>query len=354
MVQENVNFQQYWQDTLSEYITAIARSPHNTFAASSAAGEVVLWSENDILPLQESINSAINSLAFSSNGQYLAAGGQDGNVKIWRITHNRSQQPINKTQSEYLTTLENGSSWIDKLRWSPTQPLLAFGIGHNLKIWNAQTQELIATLPFEASSPLDIAWSPNGDYLAVAGNKGVKIWDARNWNATPKAIKMPVPCLSVAWSKNNQYLATTNFDLVLSVWKWGNPKPWVMRGFPGKIRNLTWSYLNVADAPLLAVTSLEDIIIWQKQPDDKAWSATVLNEHSLRIQDIAFSRDRLLLASASDDGKLCLWENAQTLTQTLTGATNGFSCLAWNFQGDKIAAGGKNGELIIWSNQNHQ
>ena len=43
-----VLFQQQWQGSLSEYITAVAWSPNGIFAASSAAGEVVLWQDGNL------------------------------------------------------------------------------------------------------------------------------------------------------------------------------------------------------------------------------------------------------------------------------------------------------------------
>ena len=40
-----VLFQQNWQGSLSEYVTAVAWSADGLLAASSAAGEVVLWQD---------------------------------------------------------------------------------------------------------------------------------------------------------------------------------------------------------------------------------------------------------------------------------------------------------------------
>lgn len=79
-------FNPQWQGTLSDYVTAVAWSPDGQLAASSAAGEVVLWTEATLTPLQVSTEQSIDCLAFSQDGQFLAAAGQDGRVKIWRLT----------------------------------------------------------------------------------------------------------------------------------------------------------------------------------------------------------------------------------------------------------------------------
>lgn len=79
------------------------------------------------------------------------------------------------------------------------------------------------------------------------------------------------------------------------------------------------------------------------------WEAWQLEGHTETVTAIAFMPDRFLLASASEDGSICLWESAERLVQTLSGADDGFSCLAWQLQGQFLAGGGHNGELLIWA-----
>jgi WD40 repeat protein len=71
--------------------------------------------------------------------------------------------------------------------------------------------------------------------------------------------------------------------------------------------------------------------------------------HDGVVQDLAFQPNSLLLASAADDGWLCLWQKAKQVGQILEGADGGFSCLAWHPNAHLLTAGGKDGELIIWS-----
>ncbi|MBW4666147.1 MAG: hypothetical protein KME60_01580 [Cyanomargarita calcarea GSE-NOS-MK-12-04C] len=67
------------------------------------------------------------------------------------------------------------------------------------------------------------------------------------------------------------------------------------------------------------------------------------------VQSIQFQPNSYLLASASADGMVCLWNKGRKLTQFLDGADGGLSCLSWHPQGHQFAVGGNNGELIIWS-----
>ena len=348
--------EEQWQGTLSDYVTAIAWSPTSEIlAASSAIGEVMLWMPGAFTALQTSTSESIDSLGFSPDGQFLAAGGQDGQVRIWHLP------PDSKNFSAELrpTTLSSPRSvWVEKLDWSPISNQLAFSSGRSVQIWDADLGEVTATLNFAASSVLGIHWRPDGQYLAVCGHRGVKVWNAQNWDESPYSLDIRAASIAIAWSTDSQYLASGNMDRTLTVLEWNNPDPWVMRGFAGKIRTATWSEpLTPVGAPLLAVSCAQSITVWEKQLDESAgWEARVLDLHEGIVQAIAFQPDTFLLASAADDGYLCLWQEAEQVAQILEGVTAGFSSLAWHPQGQRrtqglplLAAGGQNGELLIWA-----
>ena len=340
-----VLFQQQWQGSLSEYVTAVAWSPDGLLAASSAAGEVIVWQDGSLISLLPAGVASIDCLAFSDDGKFLAAGGQDGKARVWSIP-----PTLLKEEVKLIASLDNAPSWVDKLAWSPTCNQLAFSLGRYVQIWDADSQTVITTLPFANSSVLDLAWRPNGESIATAGNGGVKVWSTIDWDDDPYLIDMPSASMVTAWSGDSKYIASGNFDNTITVLEYGSPHPWMMRGFPGKISNLTWSQRGSSNAPLLAASSIEGIAVWKKEADDKdGWNANVLTLHERKVQALLFHPHSLLLASAADDGWLCLWRGAKQVGQILEGARGGFSCLAWSQDGQQLAAGGQDGELVIWS-----
>ena len=367
MKSSTINSQQFdlhWRGTLSDYVTAISWSPQGkVLAVSSAVGEVMLWRDIantqeknwPLLPLQMAENQSLDCLAFSQDGQKLAAAGQAGQVKIWCL-HNDTRT----YRCKPLHTIENAPAWVDKLAWSPSNNQLAFSLGRYVQVWDADTGAVVATLNFDNSSVLSLDWSPDGQYLAIAGYQGAKIWNAQDWNDDPHVLVVPSASLTVSWSPDGKYLACGNMDRTITVIDWNKIAsktdstsqdllPWVMRGFPGKIRHLAWSQAQTQlDAPLLASSSLEGIVVWEAN-ESRSWTSRLLEQHSGVVQEIAFQPNSFLLASASEDGWVCLWQKAEKLAQILQGAPNGFSCLAWHPQGQQLAAGGQSGELLIWS-----
>ena len=350
MNQSTVNSEEFEllsSQTLSDYVTAVTWSPQGTtLAATSGNGEVVLLQNDDLVTLQSGSGESVDCVAFSSDGQFLAIGGQNGQVKIWRET-------------ELIATLENAPVWVDKLTWNPKSNHLAFSSGRKVQIWDADTRSLVVTLDFENSSPFAIDYRNDGNYLAIAGHRGVKVWNTQDWNQKPYILDLSSTSLAMAWSTDGKYLASGNLDKTIVVVESelllseNDPNPWILQGFPGKIRDVTWSEPNSElEAPLLACSSIDGIVVWEKQPgEDAGWEADILTNHAGVIQAIGFAPNNFLLASAASDGWLCLWENSQEVSQILTGVSDGFTSIAWHPLNNKIAAGGENGELFVWGKE---
>jgi WD40 repeat protein len=370
-----LGFQLCWRGDLADYVTAIAFDPTGTvLAASSAAGEVALWSLAHLsqFPLSSSHRSAshpvpveliaflrvgdaasVDCLAFSSDGKFLAAAGQSGRIDIWQINGPMSgpmSGPDPVPVPPLITTLANAPAWVDRLAWHPHKPQLAYALGKYVQIWDAANHAILATLNFEHSSVLDLTWHPDGTYLAIAGYQGLKIWSAAEWDADPEVLEIPSASVAIAWSPDGKYLAAGNLDRTIAVVEWGNPAPWVMRGLPGKIRHLAWSVAPGADSPRLAVASASSAVIWGQHADAAiGWVGQILGDHAAIIPALAFQPGTLHLATASADGCLCLWHGDQERIQTLNGASQGFNCLSWHPQGGYLAAGGQRGALFLWA-----
>lgn len=338
----------HWRHQLSEYVTQVCWSPDGEYlAACSAAGEIVIHTfKGNVIESLESSTTPINQLSFSADGQFLAAGDQGGQVRIW----SRQGQSF-----ALLMTHNRSGCWIEHLCWHPTEPIVAFNVGHTAEVLNVVTQSLVAKLDFENSSVLCINWHPSNGQLIVGGYQNVKVWNSRNWQEDPLVVELGSVSLAIAWFPTGQYLASGNMDRTVTVLEWlGNqpkPEPWVMRGFPGKVRHLAWSPESTADSkPLFASTSVEGVVIWERDPDPfVGWESRLLEGHSEAVEAIAFQPQSQNLASAGTDGFVNIWHNADHLTQSLTGASQGFSCLCWHPQGKFLAAGGSQGELLIWS-----
>ncbi|MBE9032760.1 WD40 repeat domain-containing protein [filamentous cyanobacterium LEGE 11480] len=335
-----IQLNQHWHSHLSDYITKTSWSPDGThLAASSASGEVALYkSLTEVIILRSADENAINSLSFSANGQFLAVGGQSGEVIVWDI--HTPNCPIVLHRS-------HPGKWIDQLAWHPEHNHLAYGSSSQVQVWDIATNTQITELEFQNSSVLHLTWHPAGKCLTASGHGGMKIWFADDWQRDFKLIEVPGASLWATWSGDGRYLASGNLDRTLTVAEWDSPPPWLMQGFPGKVNQLDWS--TQSGAPLLAASCVEAITVWQRgDKSESGWQSQVLKHHRDRVNAIAFQPDSRLLASASQDGQVALWHNGKRLAQVLQNFTAGASCLAWHPNGQQLAAGGSAGEIQVW------
>ena len=342
-----------WQGQLEDYVTVMDWSPDGQWLAiASGAGEVTLLNipNQHTIVLETSGEASVDCLGFSYDGQFLAAGGQNGQVKVWQMP---TDLVADSALPMLIKVLEHSRTWVDHLAWSPTHNELAFSLGRYVQVWDMARLEMLATLPFETSSVLAIAWHPKGDQLAVSGHLAVKIWFRSAWDNDPKVQEITAAGLAIAISPDGQYLAAGNLDSTLVLWRWDSPYPWRMTGFSSKVSHLAWANPARSSAPTIAVASGPRLVVWRKLPTDEAgWKSQVLDLHQKKIVAIAFQPGSQLLASAAEDGKVILWHKAKTLGQMLEGTAKGFSTLAWNRDGSRLAAGGKQGEWLIWKQDN--
>ena len=335
-------FKLHWQGQLGDYITALVWSPKgDALAVSSSSGEVVIWTEAELVSLVPAQpDSAIDCLEFSADGRYLAAAGQGGEVFVWQMADlGRSPTVVQYPQG-------STSHWINQLTWHPGTPWLAFGVGSQIYVWEYASSQILASLDFKESSVLALDWHIDGTMLAASGHTGVKVWSGADWGAEPEFIEVPGASIDVAWSLDGRYLASGNLDRTLTVVSWGSPPPWLMQGFPGKVRQLAWAAPMANQPSMVAAACGEGVTVWKRQ--GQGWENRVLEKHGGTVIAIAFHPTTRLLASAAQDGQLCLWQNATKLQQTLKGVASGFSAIAWHPQGTYLAAGGDQGEILIW------
>ena len=330
-----------WKQGLSDYVTVVACAPTGGgAAAATASGAVVLFSPEGVpQTLQGETGQATSSFAFSADAGFCAWGGQAGELWVF----DRHQGRVVHQQS-------HGTAWIDTIAWHPSLPLLAYGVGSTVHVWDAQGSAAIAQLDFVTSSVLHLAWHPSGDFLAVSGHGGVKVWSVQDWPSQPQPIDVPGASLYCDWSADGRYLGSGNLDRTLTVAEWGSPPPWLMQGFPGKVRQISWSMPNTdSGSPLIAAACAEGITVWERRQKPKAgWQSRVLQHHRDRVNGIAFQPHGLTLASGGQDGRIALWRNGRTLDQSQPVFGDGVSCLMWSPDGGGLLAGGNAGEVSRW------
>jgi WD40 repeat protein len=294
--------------------------------------------------LRQADGQAISTLGFSADGQFIAVGGQSGEVLVWNI---QAIEPV------LALAQSHPGAWIDQLAWHPSRAIMAYGVGCQGQIWDVQQDHQVAELDFVSSSVLHLAWHPQGTWLAASGHGGIKVWSQDDWSSPPRLVAVPGASLHCAWSADGRYLGSGNLDRTLTVTEWASPPPWLMQGFPGKVRQVAWSEPNTqSGSPVVAAACAEGVTVWER--DNRpggGWKSRVLEYHRGRVTTISFQPRSLRLASAGQDRTIALWDNGKILSQTLKLPHGSCSALAWHPTGTLLAGATTEGELILWQQQ---
>ncbi|MGB9673299.1 MAG: WD40 repeat domain-containing protein [Anaerolineales bacterium] len=121
--------------------------------------------------LPTSFSGAINCAAFSDDGNLLATGHYDGVINIW-----------NAATGEKIRSF-NTQALVQSIAFSPNGQLLAAGLGYqssNIQLWSVNSGELLRTLEGHVRAVQFVSFSRNNSLLASASYDGtIILWGIR-------------------------------------------------------------------------------------------------------------------------------------------------------------------------------
>ncbi len=219
-----------------------------------------------------------------------------------------------------------------------------------------RTDFKMGTLPASYRPVLAVALSPDGKRAAAGHGSRVALFDL----ITEKDAKFPTPQLSqilaghsdvvqsLAWSADGKTLASGGFKKLI-LWDLATNKArnTITAGFDGRITALAFTG---DDKTLVAADSLAhapaDIVLIDAA---SAKPGKRFRAHNDSIFDLAISPDQNLLATASADKLVKVWDlKTQKLNRTFEGHTGYALTAAFSPESDRIATSGDDQVVKVW------
>lgn len=143
-------------------------------------GTSLAGSSSEALIARLNCPDRVNAVAFSPDGQFLAAGygwTGEGGVRIWRVADRTV------VQTWVAKKAEDNSDHVDKVGFSPDGRLLAAATSAgDVLIWRVGTWGEPRRIILKAGSPTALIFSPHSETLALSSNFAVFLCDLKTRN----------------------------------------------------------------------------------------------------------------------------------------------------------------------------
>ena len=287
----------------------------------------------------------INIMRFSPDGTRLAVGTD---VALWLY-----DVPDGKETA--LFTEHPGQ--VNALAFSSDGKILASGgyISPAIQLWDPDTDSQLATLtlPEGTQSISTLTFAKTNTILISLDQSGnITYWDVNTYTKGLNIVTQLTQQLSydaVAVSKDGSTFATGGRHGTIQLWDANTEHQFEDWGANPEAEGKDILALAFSSDKKILVSGSEDKIVRLWDPEKRAKIAT-LEGHEGSVAALAFSPDGKILATGDSGKVIKVWDvNTQRERATLTGHTNGISALTFTSDGKTLASGSYDGTIRFWN-----
>lgn len=310
------------------YAVYVAYSPDGRYVVSGGGNTVKVWEAQSGRVVASMSSYSVSSVAFSSDGKYIAAGGSDGTARVWEV----------KSGREVIS--HPTDQWEVSMAFSPDSRFIALSGKNSIRVWNIKDKKEAFRIEYEGFVNY-LTFSPDGRYILSSSNdQSARIWDAQSGHEVMK-LSHYGKIYKAVFNSDGKYIVAASDSNYVRVWDVNSGNKIFEMYYETDIRDISIS------------PNGQFIVFGSKDGTAQVWSISYKTEvarmtHNSGINSVTFSPDGKYVASTSWDGAARVW-NATTGHEVTRFADASIYSVAFSPDGKYLASGGCE-SLIYYQN----
>ena len=329
-------------DTFGSILSVALRPDGQRLAAGTANGEVRLWdAQGRLLQVLQGHTNRVRTVNFSPDGRLIVSGSEDQTVRIWDVE-----------SGECLKILTGHTNRVRAAGFSPDSNWLASGGDDQvILIWDVKTGRCLNTLHGHTNRINAVGVSPDGKLIASGSDdQTVGVWDARTGKNLKYLPGTTHQIYSLSFSRDSSRIVSGSEDQAIQIWdiKTGQLLK-TLQGHKKRVRAVGFSP-DPGSSRVVSGSDDQTVRLWDVESGQ---CLKIFYGHTQRIRAVAYGVDGKSIVSGSDDQTVRLWdvETGQCL-KMLQGHANRIYSVAFSPDGKNIVSVSDDKLIRLWDSEN--